>query len=128
MRVGTPRCAAAHKVGPLAYPPTPTATSGRKSRTIRRAIRRLLHSRHNTLKLANGLLRLKPLTGRPLIGYPAAGTFSISMRLSAPTNNISASGHFTFIALAIEIAGKICPPVPPPLIKTLIVRFIFFLC
>ena len=28
----------------------------------------------------------------------------------------------------IEIAGKICPPVPPPLIKTLIVRFIFFLC
>src|SRR5574344_108875 len=37
------------------------------------------------------------------------------MRSSAPTNNISTSFHLSLIAFAIDMAGKICPPVPPPL-------------
>src|ERR1700761_1858402 len=51
----------------------------------------------------------------PIILYPADGTFSISIRPLAPTNNISEAGSSCFKALAIAIAGKMCPPVPPPL-------------
>ena len=57
----------------------------------------------------------------------AAGTFSISIRPSAPTNNISAWGTCLLISFAIATAGKICPPVPPPLSITLS-AFKFFLC
>ena len=38
---------------------------------------------------------------------------------SAPTNRISVSGLSSFSLPAIESAGKIWPPVPPPLIITL---------
>ncbi|EJX00129.1 hypothetical protein EVA_11766 [gut metagenome] len=41
------------------------------------------------------------------------------MRSSAPTKRISDSGKRLLIVLAIEIAGKMWPPVPPPLIITL---------
>jgi len=53
-----------------------------------------------------------------MILYPAAGTLSISILPFAPTNKMSVSAASNFRALAIAIAGKICPPVPPPLIIT----------
>ena len=62
-------------------------------------------------------LLLNPSISIPFILYPACGTFSISIFPFAPTNNISISGAFLFNALAIAMAGKICPPVPPPAIS-----------
>ena len=120
MSVGMPIWLAASSVAALAYPPTPTAMSGAKSRIIfftrRLALRKsratpMFDSDHNG--------RLKPRTGSPTISYPAAGTRCISILPSAPTKSIFASGRFAFIALAIDTAGKICPPVPPPLTMTL---------
>src|SRR5574344_733862 len=64
-------------------------------------------------------LRSKPQMGRPSIGYPAAGTRCISILPSAPTNWMRASGYLALMALAIDTAGNICPPVPPPLMITL---------
>ena len=46
------------------------------------------------------------------------------MRPSAPTNRIFASGCSSRMAFAIEIAGKMWPPVPPPLMMTLNSSFI----
>src|SRR5690606_3367397 len=57
--------------------------------------------------------------GRPSIGKPAAGTFSISIFPSAPTNRNWASLSRSRTALAMAMAGKMCPPVPPPEIITL---------
>ena len=61
----------------------------------------------------------KPLIQSPTILNPELGTFSISILSSAPTNRNLTSFSFLSIAFAIAIAGKICPPVPPPLIITL---------
>jgi len=52
----------------------------------------------------------------PLIAYPACGTFSISILSFAPTNKMSIVVSIFFKAFAIAIAGKMCPPVPPPAI------------
>ena len=73
----------------------------------------------STFTFFNRFLRSKPLTGKPSIGYPAAGTRLISIRPFAPTNKMSASGKRLFNALAMLMAGKICPPVPPPLMMNL---------
>jgi hypothetical protein len=59
------------------------------------------------------------------MGYPAAGTLCISILPSAPTNRISESGCSVLMALAMDTAGKICPPVPPPLM--IILKFFFIL-
>ena len=104
--------------GPLAYPPTPTATSGSKSFTIEFALFKLLINLRGNDKLSRLNSRLIPAIGNPIIMNPAAGTFSISILPSAPTNNISISLFTAFNALAMAMAGKMCPPVPPPLITT----------
>ena len=52
---------------PLAYPPTPTTTSGLNSLRTFRDIRRLLNNFSSTLKLLNVRLRFSPLTGNPII-------------------------------------------------------------
>ena len=59
-------------------------------------------------------LLLNPAISIPSILYPACGTFSISIFPLAPTNSTSVPVSFFRIALAIAMAGKICPPVPPP--------------
>ena len=107
---------ATFNVGPLAYPPTPTATCGLNSFRIRRAFHWLRNNLIITAKFFHKRLRSKPATGRPIILYPASGTRCISIRPSAPTKRISASGRSSLMALAIDTAGNICPPVPPPLI------------
>ena len=63
-------------------------------------------------------LRCRPATGSPTMRKPSRGTFSISMRPSAPTKRISVEGLSSTSLRAIDTAGKICPPVPPPLIIT----------
>ena len=56
----------------------------------------------------------------PIILYPAAGTFSISILPAAPTNKSSIPGTCFSSAAAMAMAGKICPPVPPPAIMAFI--------
>ena len=51
--------------------------------------------------------------GKPIILYPDSGTLLISILLDEPTNKMDDFGSFSLILLAIDIAGKICPPVPP---------------
>ena len=69
--------------------------------------------------------RKRPRTGSPTIRYPAAGTRCISILPNAPTKRISASGCISLRALAMLTAGKIWPPVPPPLITNLSFSSIF---
>ena len=82
---------------------------------ILRALYKLEITLNGNKRLSTVSLRCKPLIHNPSIGYPAAGTFSISIRPLAPTNRISAAGATSLIAFAMATAGKICPPVPPPL-------------
>src|SRR5690554_5045354 len=70
-------------------------------------------------------LRCNPLIQSPSILYPASGTFVISIFPSAPINKISALGYSNLIRFAIAIAGKICPPDPPPEIITLLMLILF---
>jgi hypothetical protein len=64
------------------------------------------------------------------MGYPAFGTFSISILPWAPINNMSILLSSCLSAFAIEMAGKICPPLPPPLIIIFLalssIIFLFF--
>lgn len=69
----------------------------------------------NTMIFLGDAERLSPSMGSPKISKPSLGTFSISILLMAPTNRNRAPGNFIFSALAMATAGKICPPVPPPL-------------
>ena len=105
MSVGIPRLLAASSVAALAY--------------------LLRKSRATPILAGDHSGRLKPLTGRPIILYPAAGTRCISILPNAPTKSISALGRFAFMAFAIETAGNMCPPVPPPLTMTLMSFSIF---
>ena len=57
---------------------------------------------------------LNPEIHKPNISNPYFGTIFISILLFAPTNNISEFLSLNNNSLAIEIAGYICPPVPPP--------------
>ena len=117
IRHGMPMSAAALSVGAEAYPPTPTTTCGRNSFMIFFTLC-LLRMKSIITPMFFGLHngRISPRTGRPLISYPASGTRVISILPSAPMKSISASGCFALTAFAILMAGKICPPVPPPLI------------
>ena len=118
MTVGMPALAAAQRSGPLANPPTPTATSGLNRRTIRR----LIHSERRSLNGNNRFraesLRSMPVMGNPVMVCPAAGTRSISMRPPAPTNSMTTLGLRAVSASAMASAGWMWPPVPPPEIRT----------
>ena len=109
------------------YPPTPTTTSGLNSFTTFFAALRLARSLNGALRSFRMFRRLsclcRPTTGRPTILYPAAGTFSISIFPSAPTKRISVSGFSSFSLSAMEMAGKMCPPVPPPLTMALMALY-----
>ncbi|CCY11548.1 uncharacterized protein BN460_01623 [Porphyromonas sp. CAG:1061] len=112
---------ASKRVGALAYPPTPITICGRILFSSLRICCRLLSSFQRVMNSLMGFLpRLNPSTGSKMISYPAAGTFSSSIRPLAPTKVTSHSGYRRFISLAIEMAGNICPPVPPPLMITLV--------
>ena len=116
--VGTFAFSAALSKGPLAYPPTPIAISGLNFFTILRAIAALLSSIKGNFKFLNVSFRCNPIIGSPTISKPASGTFVISILPNAPTKRNLVLGLNFFIAFAIAMAGKICPPVPPPEIIT----------
>src|SRR5690606_19370138 len=86
---------------------------------MRRAFHMLWITRQGKPTFFHNALRWKPRMGSPVISYPAAGTFSISIFPSAPTKRKRVSGALSFTAFAMAMAGKMCPPVPPPLINTL---------
>ena len=110
-----PICAAWWSTGPLANPPTPTTNSGRKRRRMRRAFHRELISLNGNNQLRRlRQLRSTPVIQSPLMAYPAAGTFSISIRPLAPTNRMSHCGCRRLISSAMAKAGWMWPPVPPP--------------
>ena len=115
MRVGTPASEAANSTGALAYPPVPMTTSGRNRRTMLRARHRLEITLKGTARFDRESERWMPAMGSPTIRYPASGTRVISMRPCAPTNRMSASGCLRRNSSAMDTAGNICPPVPPPL-------------
>src|SRR5690606_9990196 len=119
MSVGIPRAAATCNKGPLAYPPTPITTCGLNWLISFRALNKLLMTFTGNKAFLTVSRRCKPLIQSPSILNPAAGTFSISIRPFAPTNKNSASASRLRKACAIAMAGKICPPVPPPLIMYL---------
>ena len=120
IRVGIPLQDAIQSRGALAYPPTPIAMSGLNESITLPAITILFSSLNGRARLDRASLRCSPATGSPIILNPAAGTFSISILPSAPTNSISLCGFASFSLCAIDRAGKICPPVPPPLMIALI--------
>src|SRR5690606_40701412 len=75
--------------GPLANPPTPTTTSGFIFRINPYDFIRLLISWNGNVRLRIMFFRSRPDIHSPTMGYPAAGTFSISIRPCAPTNWMS---------------------------------------
>ena len=70
-----------------------------------------------SLKLLNKFPLSNPAMFNPTILYPACGTFSISIFPFAPMNKNSAFGNLFLISSAMATAGKMCPPVPPPLMR-----------
>ena len=88
---------------------------GWKLRKIFRAFQKLWMVLSNTIIFLGDAERLSPSIGSPMISKPSLGTFSISILPMAPKNRNWAPGNFIFSALAMATAGKICPPVPPPL-------------
>ena len=105
--------------GPLANPPVPITQLGLNFLIIKKDLIKL----KIILKGINKLERLKflfiPDIHKPVIRYPFSGTFFISILFLAPTNSISIFLILLDNSSAIEIAGYICPPVPPPDIKNL---------
>ena len=67
IKVGTPIIPAIFNVGPLAYPPTPTATCGRNWRIMLRAFHWLRANFSNTATFFHKCLRSNPATGNPMI-------------------------------------------------------------
>ena len=70
-------------------------------------------------RLAKVNLRWNPLIQIGLIVYPACGTTVHSRWERVPAKVMSHEGSWCFMASAIAIAGKMCPPVPPAAINTL---------
>ena len=115
--------AAVKSAGPLAKPPVPTAKSGLKFLIVFLAFNKLEINLNGKPMFFNKLPLSNPAIFKPTILKPACGTFSISIFPFAPMNKNSASGNLFLISSAMAIAGKICPPVPPPLIKMRISLF-----
>src|SRR5260370_25533609 len=75
-------------------------------------------------------LPFKPATRNVSSGSPVCGTSFISIPRSVPTSTTSLSLPLDSHSCAIASAGKTCPPVPPPAIKSFIslVRLLCFRC
>src|SRR5690242_20068874 len=65
-------------------------------------------------------LPFRPPTRNVSSGRPACGTSFISIPRFVPTNTTSLSLPRDIHSRAIASAGKTCPPVPPPAIKSFI--------
>ncbi len=92
INVGIPTLFATIRVGPLAKPPVPIATSGLNCFMILLAFHKLLINLKAKDKLSTVIFLCTPEIHRPFISNPACGIFSISILSLAPTNRKLASG------------------------------------
>src|SRR5579863_3608492 len=116
--LGMPRTHVASIIGPAAYPPTPNAATGLCFLRMRIA------SSNPGPRIARFFASVAPpLPFNPPArsvssGSPAWGTSFISIPRCVPTSTTSLSLPLDNHSRAIAIAGKTCPPVPPPAIKS----------
>src|SRR5437879_409392 len=118
MILGTRASQVASNMGPAAYPPTPNAATGLCLRNTRRASSIAGASIAKFLTSVGPPLPFKPATRSVSSGSPASGTSFISIPRSVPTSTTSLSFPLASHSRAIASAGKTCPPVPPPAIKS----------
>src|SRR6185369_15501815 len=98
-------------------PPTPNAATGRCLRSTRTASSSPGPSIARFLISVAPPLPLRPATRNVSSGSPACGTSFISNPRCVPTSTTSLSLPRDNHSFAMAIAGKTCPPVPPPAIN-----------
>ena len=113
-------------IGKLANPPVPTTKFGLKLKIMMIDWIKLIISLNGSKILFKENDLCSPLIRSPWILYPYFGTIFISIFPLAPINFILGLSKDFFISFAIDNAGYIWPPVPPPdIINLFFVIFIF---
>src|SRR5580704_3218622 len=115
---GMPRIHVASIIGPAAYPPTPNAATGWCLLRMRIASSKPGPRIARFFASVTPPLPLSPPARSVSSGSPAWGTSFISIPRWVPTSTTSLSLPLDNHSRAIAIAGKTCPPVPPPAIKS----------
>src|SRR5882757_8220397 len=123
--LGMARIHVASIIGPAAYPPTPNAATGLCLLRMRIASSRPGPRIARFFASVAPPLPLSPAARSVSSGSPAWGTSFISIPRCVPTSTTSLSLPLDNHSRAIAIAGKTCPPVPPPAIKSF-TRLCFF--
>src|ERR1700693_5248979 len=118
MTLGIPRIQVVSNIGPAAYPPTPKATMGLCFLNTRPASSMAGASLKRFFSSVPPPFPFSPATRSVSSGSPACGTSFISIPRVVPTSTTSRSLPRDNHSRAIAIAGKTCPPVPPPAIKS----------
>src|SRR5580704_15115443 len=118
MTLGMPRIHVASIIGPAAYPPTPNAATGLCLLRMRIASSRPGPRIARFFASVAPPFPLSPAARRVSSGSPAWGTSFISIPRCVPTSTTSLSLPLDNHSRAIAIAGKTCPPVPPPAIRS----------
>ena len=113
---GMPRRRTARPPGPAAYPPKLIAQRGRLRPTTRIACHTARASLNGATSQRAALLPRSPAMSTVSSGIPCAGTRWHSMAPVAPSHRTGSSIDLS--ASATARPGKICPPVPPAMIRT----------
>src|SRR6202521_5191476 len=116
--LGIPCIQVVSNIGPAAYPPTPNAAMGLCFLNTRAASSMAGASLKRFFSSVLPPLPFSPATRNVSSGSPACGTSFISIPRFVPTSTTSLSLPRDNHSLAIAIAGKTCPPVPPPAINS----------
>src|ERR1700736_92521 len=116
--LGIPRIQVVSNIGPAAYPPTPKAAMGLCFLNTRAASSMAGASLKRFFSSVLPPFPFSPATRSVSSGSPACGTSFISIPRFVPTNTTSLSLPRDNHSRAIAIAGKTCPPVPPPAIRS----------
>src|ERR1700688_775900 len=116
--LGIPRIQVVSNIGPAAYPPTPNAAIGLCFLNTREASSMAGASLKRFFSSVLPPLPFSPATRSVSSGSPAGGTSFISIPRVVPTSTTSLSLPRDNHSRAIAIAGKTCPPVPPPAINS----------
>src|SRR6202163_1348580 len=116
--LGIPRIQVVSNIGPAAYPPTPNAATGLCFLNPRAASSMAGTSLKRFFSSVLPPLPFSPATRSVSSGSPACGTSFISIPRVVPTSTTSLSLPRDNHSRAIAIAGKTCPPVPPPAINS----------
>src|ERR1700730_18194617 len=116
--LGIPRIQVVSNIGPAAYPPTPNAATGLCFLNTRAASSMAGASLKRFFSSVPPPLPFSPATRSVSSGSPACGTSFISIPRFVPTSTTSLSLPRDNHSRAIAMAGKTCPPVPPPAINS----------